>query len=41
MECKRALLSTLNMGKGLYKVFKAVINIKKNLALPILGENAS
>ena len=39
-ECKGALLSTRNMGKGLHKVFKAVVNdISKDLA--ILGESGS
>ena len=40
VEWKGALLSTQNMGKGLHKVFKAVVNdILK--VLPILGESVS
>ena len=40
MECKGGLLSTLNMGKGLHKVFKTVV--KEILqGLPILGEYGS
>ena len=37
-EWKGALLSTKNMGKGLHKVFKAVVN-ELSQALPILGES--
>ena len=40
VECKRALLSTQNMGKGLHKLFKAVVN-DISQALPILGESGS
>ena len=35
--CKGALLSTQNMGKGLHKIFKAVVN-ELSESLPILGE---
>ena len=37
---KGALLSTQNMGKGLHKVFKAVVN-ETSQVLPILGESGS
>ena len=37
-ECKGAVLSTQKFGKGLYKVFKAVVN-NISQALPILGES--
>ena len=37
---KRALFSTRNMGKGLHKVFKAVVN-DISQALPNLGESGS
>ena len=39
-EWKGALLSTRNMGKGLQKVFKAVVN-EISQDLPILGESGS
>ena len=39
-ECKGALLYTQNMGKGLHKVFKAVVNDISQV-LPILGESVS
>ena len=39
-EWKGALLSTRNMGKGLHKLFKAVVN-EISQALPILGESGS
>ena len=39
-EWKGELLSTRNMGKGLNKVFKAVVNIISQ-ALPILFESGS
>ena len=39
-ECKGALLSMQNMGKGLHKLFKAVVN-EISQALPILGESGS
>ena len=35
-EWKGTLLSVQNMGKGLHKVFKAVVN-ETSEALPILG----
>ena len=38
VEYKGSLLSTQNMGKGLHKVFKAVVN-ELSQALPILGES--
>ena len=37
---KGALISTWNMGKGLHKVFKAIIN-DISLVLPTLGESGS
>ena len=37
-EWKGTLLSTQNMGKGLHKVFKAVVN-ELSQALPIWGES--
>ena len=40
MECKGALLYTQIMGKGSYKVFKAVVN-EILLVLPIFGESGS
>ena len=40
VECKGALLSTQNMGKGLHTLFKAVVN-NISQALPILGESDS
>ena len=40
VECKEMLLSKLNMGNGLYQVFKAVVN-EISRALPILGESGS
>ena len=40
MEYKGTLLSTQTMGKGLHKVFKAVVN-ELSQALPILGESGS
>ena len=40
VECKGALLQTQKMGKGLHKLFKAVIN-KISQALPILVESGS
>ena len=39
-EWKGALLSTQNMGKGLHKVFKAIVNYISQV-LPILGESGS
>ena len=39
-EWKGALLSNWNMGKGLHKLFKAVVN-EISQALPILGESGS
>ena len=40
MEWKGALLSKQNMGKGLHKLFKAIVNdISQDL--PILGEPGS
>ena len=39
-EWKRALLSMRNMGNGVYKVFKAVVNYILQ-ALQILGESGS
>ena len=39
-EWKREFLSTRNMGKGLHKVFKSVVN-KILQVLPILGESGS
>ena len=38
VEYKGTLLSTQTMGKGLHKVFKAVVN-ELSQALPILGES--
>ena len=40
VEWKGAVLSTRNMGKGLHKVFKAVVNEILQV-LPILGESGS
>ena len=39
-ECKGALLSTRNMGKGLRNLFKAVVN-EISQVLPIFGESGS
>ena len=39
-EWKGALLSTVKMGKGLHKVYKAVVNYISE-ALPIFGESGS
>ena len=40
MEWKGVLLSMRNIGKGLYKVFKAVVN-EISQVLPLLGESDS
>ena len=39
-EWKGVLLSTWNMGRGLQKVFKAIVN-KISQVLPVLGESES
>ena len=39
-ECKKALIYTQNMGKGLHKVFKAFINDISQV-LPIWGKTGS
>ena len=39
-KCKGALLSTQNMGKGLHKLFRAVVN-DISLALPIFDGSGS
>ena len=39
-ECKLVLLSTLNMGKGLHKLLKAVVE-EISQVLPILSESGS
>ena len=39
-ECKGSLLSTQNMGKGLHRLFKAVVD-ELSEALPILVEPGS
>ena len=39
-ECNEVLLLTQNMGKGLHKVFKDVVN-ELSKALPMLGESGS
>ena len=40
MELKTSLLFTQNMGKGLHKVFKAILNYISQV-LPVLGESGS